>query len=101
MLHFVQLKGVKLEESFGDQSEYVISPGSSSTAESLQEFPLQFEMDYGLVTKIKPALKERQKDILNIKRGILSSLQIDWSKNRGRTEVNKTKLVHPVSLIAI
>ena len=37
--------------------------------------------------EVRPVLRERQKDILNIKRGILSAFQVKWSKMRTVTEV--------------
>ena len=64
-----------------------MSAKSAVAAEALQEFPLQFTINNGIITEIRPALKERQKEILNIKRGILSSLQVRWSKKRTVYEV--------------
>ncbi len=81
------MKDAKLEESIGNKNGFILSQRSSEAAKALQKYPLQFVMEYGLITQIRPSLKERQKDILNIKRGILSSLQIKWSKTREKPEV--------------
>eukprot|EP00794_Sanderia_malayensis_P009953 gene9953-10973_t len=78
----LQMKNVKIEESFGDERGFTLSDRSMEAAKELEKFPLQFSMEYGLVTEMRPSLKERQNHILNIKRGILSALQINWSKTR-------------------
>lgn len=56
-------------------------------AKTLQRFPLRFMIDNGIVTKVRPVIRERRKDVLNIKRGILSAFQVKWSKKRTVTEV--------------
>ncbi len=78
---------MKLEESFADGQGFTSSPKTAEAAKALEQYPLQFIMEYGLVTELRPALKERQKDILNIKRGILSSLQVNWGKSKESYEV--------------
>ena len=82
------MENVKVEESFGMNDNYKLSPTSKATAKSLQLFPLRFVIDNGIIRDIKPVLRERQKDILNIKRGILSSFQVKWSKRKKVIEVN-------------
>ena len=85
---YLQLKNVKVEESFGALDNYRLTATSATTAKSLQQYPLRFVIDNGMIKDLQPVLTERQKDILNIKRGILSAFQVKWSKKSTSTEVH-------------
>ena len=78
---------MKVEESFKDAFEK--SPRSVDLAKSLEQFPIRFLIDNGLIKDVRPVLRERQKDILNIKRGILSAFQMKWSKKKIVKQVSK------------
>jgi len=84
----MQLTQVKVEESFGARDVYRLTPSSVASASALKEHPLRFEMDHGIITDVRPVLRERRKDVLNIKRGILSAFQLKWSRERIVTETD-------------
>eukprot|EP00795_Rhopilema_esculentum_P006498 gene6498-11955_t len=84
----MQMKNVKLEESFGSKSQFTLSAGSISASQALERFPVRFVVDHGIITDVQPVLKERERNLLNIKRGILSSFQVKWSKRKSVREVD-------------
>ena len=83
------MRNVKLEESFGSKSQFTLSPGSISASQALESFPVRFVIDHGIITDVQPVLKERERNLLNIKRGILSSFQVKWSKRKSVREVRQ------------
>jgi len=82
-----QISEVKFYESFGVEGKYQ-QLASNDFMKSLEKHSLKFEMKDGVVSKLTPSVKSVQSNVLNVQRGILSSLQL-----RGVTMDKPEKLV--------
>lgn len=79
-LFVLQIDQVELWEAQSknpDSLEFQLSQGSTAFAEELEAQDLVFRMDGGLITDIL-AHPEEPSHVLNIKRGILSALQVQF-----------------------
>lgn len=73
--------------------EYHISQGSTAFAEELQAQDLVFRMDGGRITEIL-AHPEEPSHVLNIKRGILSALQVQFVDEHAILEEVRSLLLY-------
>lgn len=83
----LKLSKVKFFESIGSNDKYTQFP-RNDLIDRLEKHPLKFEMKKGVVKKITPSVKSIQSDVLNLQRGILSTLQV-----RSVTEKDPEKLI--------
>ena len=74
-MNFTQVKNADLSETSSEDMFYFPSPGSSRFEKALVAEPLVFRAVDGRIVSVRPSVRE-PRYITNIKRGILSALQV-------------------------